>query len=667
MSAAAKEKTILYLDVLGLASLVKLSQLSRQYEFEEIRYCRVSVALRLFKGLLPEKFKEFSYHMGEIFWKENESIFWLNYRELTPLSVSILERSGAGKLLVDSLHPRYNKDKIRLHLTQKISLEIDEVLQLILVARYGASSAKGLVLTRRLPWSTFMTEHAQQYSIPTGNYFHVDKWFTHFLVLFKFLAEALVNSLALPFFRLSPKTAAPAVGVCYLNGVDPQKRNDLFWFKSSELSAQNILIYFKSAAYTFTRELKEEIEKKGFRYVNFSFFSPRNPLSWLARKINVFPTPRFFSGIAAKIGEITRLSWQVFGKDAHVKIWQLHHLALLLNKVNFYEAFFSHFNVKVHFSLFGVGEDQAASNLAMDINGGVDIATHWSNFPMLILDQVSSHEIYFCWGPYHEKLFKDYPFVVKYFLHSGYMYASSFASLREKALKHREALHKQGVEFIVSFFDEQYEKIGWLSKSLLEEAYCALLRKVIEDKTFGLIIKTKKIATVMALKNQELTTLLKSARTTGRCLLLDQNQLPNEAGQASDLAVGLGVFNTAVLESAFAGVPFLTIDRGGKRISPYYQFGLKRIVFTKAIDALARIEELKNHPQELKEILSSTEISALFKQIDPFQDGKTSERISLYIKTLLDAFGQGKSKSEALALANSLKFYEKQNEKFVSI
>jgi hypothetical protein len=172
---------------------------------------------------------------------------------------------------------------------------------------------------------------------------------------------------------------------------------------------------------------------------------------------------------------------------------------------------------------------------------------------------------------------------------------------------------------------------------------------VVKDSRIGLIIKPKKAEFLLRNKGR-IQPLLQEAIHTGRCLLLDSLQLPNAAAQASDLAVGFEVFNTATLEAALCQVPFVTLDPG-KCGYPYYKFGLNKIVFSDHLALKEKIQEFRISRDD-SFFKDTPDYIDLMRSIEPFTDGKTTERVGFYLYSLLQEFAQGQNKEQAINKAN---------------
>jgi hypothetical protein len=390
----------------------------------------------------------------------------------------------------------------------------------------------------------------------------------------------------------------------------------------------------------------------GFKKANLLFGLRNRPyLSFLNGKVNVFPTGYFVKSLLKTSLELLKLFARSVLRFDRLKVWQSHQIGLLLSKVIFYESYFKRNNVKILFSLMGVGDDLVASNMAVELAGGVEISAQWTNIPAMHIYLVCPHDVYFSWGPYYKEVFQALPSLTEYLIYCGYIYDSTFSPGRDRALAHRKALSEQNVDFVITYFDEQYSKDGCYAKSSLEGLYSLLFSELISDTRLGLIIKRKRDASFSRLDNAGVDSLFRQALRSGRCVVFSEGQFPNEAAQASDLAIGLGVFNTAALEAYLSGVPFMTFDSCNMKSHPYYNSGYNKIVFDDfncLIRAVREARKACGGP-----FLRGLSVdSDLISRIDPFRDGRASERVGAYLKYLLDGFTRGEGRYTALSNAN---------------
>jgi len=367
-------------------------------------------------------------------------------------------------------------------------------------------------------------------------------------------------------------------------------------------------------------------------------------------KLNILPTWNYIKNISVVMLEVFKLFFILVSGFNKKRCWEFYWLSMLLDKIACYGSFFKENNVKVHFSLFGGGTDLVASNMAIELSGGVDVSAHWSNVDTIHIYHALLHDVYFLWGPYYKGVFEKMPLLNKYFIYCGYIYDSTFEKCHLSAKKYRENLNQQGVDFVLSFFDEAYSRNSWLSKYLIEKSYIKLLSLVIDDPKVGLILKPKRLSSLQRIASAKVNSLLDSAVSTKRCIMLKENILPNEAAQASDIAIGLGTFNTAALEAELSGTPCMVIDSDAAKFNGNNKFGFSRGVFDNLDDLLESIDRFRT----TRYFADSIKHNDFMKQIDSFQDGNAFKRVGFYLKLLLDNLPITNNREELLRTTSHL-------------
>jgi len=205
----------------------------------------------------------------------------------------------------------------------------------------------------------------------------------------------------------------------------------------------------------------------------------------------------------------------------------------------------------------------------------------------------------------------------------------------------------------MAFFDENSrEDARWNFSHLdMSENFKFLIQKVLDEPWFGLVIKPK-LARHLRARLGPVDELLKLAEATGRCHVFDDNGFrglhpPAAAALASDIAVHSHLSAaTAGVESALAGVPTLLLDTEGWTRSPFYRLGLGKTVFTSWNDIWsACLEQWSNAAMDPK----LGDWSIMLEDLDPFRDGRASERMGTYLQWLLESFKDGKDREVAMA------------------
>jgi hypothetical protein len=185
----------------------------------------------------------------------------------------------------------------------------------------------------------------------------------------------------------------------------------------------------------------------------------------------------------------------------------------------------------------------------------------------------------------------------------------------------------------------------------MQENYDFLLRKVLAEPWLGLVMKPKNPDTLRR-RLGPVSVLLKEAEETGRAYIYEGGAVqgshsPAEAAMEADLVVhGHLCAGTAGIESVLAGVPTLLMDREGWPVSPLYRLPFGVVVFQEWPELWKACIEHWDSPTGTPGFGDWTPI---LDELDPFRDGRASERMGTYLKWILEGFSAGLDRDTNLA------------------
>ena len=212
----------------------------------------------------------------------------------------------------------------------------------------------------------------------------------------------------------------------------------------------------------------------------------------------------------------------------------------------------------------------------------------------------------------------------------GYPYDYAFPELRRRAAAHREALAARGARFVIAYFDEsvQHDKWGLIHPDDHVRELGMLLRRVIDDGAFGLVLKNQ-FQRNAATKVASLTPLLAAARETGRLLELSHGRqrnrvFPAEAALAADITIGHAVGATASLEAVLAGTRAVLLNPYGYRGANDAMYARADIVYPDLERALAAIDRWRAGDPAAAAVGDWSGIADAF---DAFRDGLGAARL----------------------------------------
>lgn len=653
-----------WVDSLNLLSIPILLFLRLKYGCKEVKYLGMSKMAGIFieKLKLINIFNFAHIHQNDlnISSSDEKKVRQDMYREQDWLAIDAARCFLTKKTLTNNLNSRYDPSKVDLFLKQQIA---SEMFQFLIMSNFiklfrdknaEIKYAKHIVVIKNNIWRDYLQSRKKDLIRKIYVYPNVKKAIAPLFILIKTLFEVAANSFLVLFGKKIKNISGivPKIGVLHAHGADLKKRSDYFWFQNSGIDPKRIIVYFKYHCYPLKEDSIRLVESYNMQWVDL--------LPWKFFKLKVLScAPEFYRlphsiyikrSIRAFL-ETIKLFWCCLLKRSKIIFWQWQNLANLLNRLTLYESFFTVYNIKVHYGAYEEGVDVAASNLAAELVGGIDLGYQWSNFNLSTITCAKSNDIHFSWGPYYEKHYFDKEYYnFKYLAYIGYPYDYLFEKYRKKARQHRDNLLKNGVKFIVTFFDQDYPLAIWPKMNEdIKEIYRVLLNKVVEDPLLGFITKSKKNRNFWerpALRS--LRFLAKKAEKTGRCLFLEGSVFPNEAAQVSDLVIGYGVFNTPVIEAALSGMSAITWDLQNSSGHPFYELGFNAIVFKDLETMMRGVERFRNRDDNSGRFGN---YFFLLEDIDPFRDGRASERAGYIIKCLLSEFDRGNSRSEVLERA----------------
>ncbi|MFH1074385.1 MAG: hypothetical protein V1752_04765, partial [Candidatus Firestonebacteria bacterium] len=379
-----------WLDSVNLISLPVLIFLRFRYGYRTARYIRISSPVLKFlslSGLMKIlKLKAAWEDCLGMTSCEERNIFHESYREKSELTLGIAKEAFNGNGFAEELNKYYGRDKIDFFFIQEIAIDIEDFVVIFNYLKWFKSKGKeesafNIVLTKNNPWLRKLNVYGKDLIGKVYGYVDLKNKILAFSLSFKIILEASINSFA-ELLGLGRKQinnpGLPKIAVMHAHGADLSKRSDYFWFPGSGINTDQILVYFKYDCWPPAQEAKRLIESYGMRWADLLPLKIKG--SGSRPELYFLPEPVFVKNcIKSFLMVIKLLLRSISGKYAFSS-WQLGRLANLINRVGFYQAFFKLYSVKVHFSFYEMGEDMIASNIAVKLNGGVDLCHHWSNY-----------------------------------------------------------------------------------------------------------------------------------------------------------------------------------------------------------------------------------------------------------------------------------------------
>ncbi|MCF7907807.1 MAG: hypothetical protein K9L86_02890 [Candidatus Omnitrophica bacterium] len=429
----------------------------------------------------------------------------------------------------------------------------------------------------------------------------------------------------------------------HLNLNNPELYSDLFFLQQSDLSGKDILIVSNMLFDPIDDKKLMEIAKHDMNVVALS-----------AKATNSFSVPFFYHWPSRS----SNSSFKFISKNAYngdERRWFLRQMRDYYKDCNYWQDFFAKHNVKAFMTWYKYDASHCVVADAMRNVGGIMAVYQraFEEFPSCKTTIAS--DVVFGFSPANAEIERLSGSQISYHISTGYYADYRLPLLKAHAQRVRTSLQQRGAKQIIAYFDENSGADSrWHNghESTIAN-YDFLLKKVLSQKWFGLILKPK-VPSTLRLRLGLTADLLKEAEATGRCFVFEAGALhsaypPAIAALASDIAIHGHLYAaTAGLESALAGVPTLLLDREGWSISKLYHLGLGRVVFT---DWQSLWKTYIEYWQDSRKVPGFGDWSSMINDLDPFRDGRAAERIGTYLKWLLDGFKQGLKREDIMASA----------------
>lgn len=437
-----------------------------------------------------------------------------------------------------------------------------------------------------------------------------------------------------------PVSAAQRLAVEYygkLNLDSEHLQSDLFFCRGTALRASEVLVLFGLVKDPLTPSRLEELGRHGFDALathpaaasgtGVPLFSPKRP-----------PVPRLPPG----------------GRDAD-RLWLRDRTRDYWDLRSFWSELASSRGVKAFVSWYLADETHCAIADGVADAGGVTAIYQRSYEPLVMPHLTIDADIHFSFS--REAAAVNPRSRVRHDVVTGFLGDHLFTPARIKAARIRERLAARGVRHVAAIFDEgSLDDPRWHTGHELQRSnYSLMLEKLITEPELGLVFKPKSPSDLRR-RLGPVAALLAQAEKTGRCIVLEAGPLypsysPCVAALAADIAIhGHLCGGTAAVEAALAGVPTLLVDQEGWAISPLYRLGPKA-VFPNWPSVWTALSEHFSTPGG---VTGLGDWSALLPEIDPFRDGRASQRMGQFLAWLMEGFREGLTREAAMARAAEL-------------
>jgi len=437
------------------------------------------------------------------------------------------------------------------------------------------------------------------------------------------------------------------IGVAVAWGTDGMSKNqkdDLYWWRGSSVDADRLVYMFERENIQPTRDRVGQAQNLGIESVALnpkhlgdypSLLTKNEQNQSILTSIQNFCFTSKLAWTTLMANEYTRAVLALAG-------WQYYSGRKLSNV-------YKTLNLRGVFHFEEAGVD--IISLASVMSDSIRIGTHWASHTGINHISSRSHQVYFLWGSHDAKFALDSGSMSQSLLIAGcFLSDHSNNDDRQDAQKAVKEMRERGVRYILTLLD---------NSPPCPEFYRYFLQWLVEDPCLGLLIKSKGMAW-KKVHNDGLDGLVDRAEKTNRIHIMDDRSSPADAASISNFAVSNTSISALVIAALHGSrVIFLDyehVDQGPQK--PYcifHSLGANRCVFYESELLRQAIVDNFNNPTNNPDLGDATPI---LDQIDPFRDGKASQRIGEFVEWYLEGIDGGLNTDDAVGSATD-KYAEK--------
>jgi hypothetical protein len=472
-----------------------------------------------------------------------------------------------------------------------------------------------------------------------------------FFKIYKYIKKILKK---INFYNLKKKeiieTKSPKIGVAYSEGINLDKRSDLYWLKDSKINPKDIILYFEYRGQFYRhqdkRNLFKSIEKLGLKTVNL----------W---EVKSSQKEDFINSFKSKIKNLN---------SSNQESKSLKKISLgLIDRFEYWYLFFKKYNIKIQMDAKDFKQDIIIKYLALNKLGGYTI-NKMRSYPEQQRTNtglpLSPCDVFFV--PNKDSIARLKNFTVnkfKYIINSGYPYNLQTINNKNEIEQIKKFFSKNNKKFILLFLDNYYSDnnsnyIQAIPTNLLKRFYKVFLDELSKIDDIGIIIKNKRFMNLKKLNDvyKKATELEKK----GICYIVKDpfQKMPPLYSAISNFTIAVSpMIPSALIDCVQKNKKGAFLDLVNLKMveKEWYEWGENKVIFNDVNEMIKKIVELKNNQSNNS---SFGDWSSQKDFIDEYQDNLGSIRIGKYIHSLIQSFKNELPNSQPLILANN-EFAEK--------
>lgn len=567
---------------------------------------------------------EAAFFAGHLKTADGESVRRASRRMAGQISLNAAKEIVQSELQLHTLNESYGRNTIRLFVAKQLQSHIDEWTLRALVSQALCIEGRAEVWMKKPTRfnERFLHEAFQGMDL----HFYPSAGFEWIKLAMTWTADVLRDTKLIHSFghrtrhAALPKTNKPAVLTMQEDHIraDRSLRGQPHWLDTSDQAhAFNTFVVKLLASNLSTAADADRLSQTGVTLI------PTSAFRVALREMRMDKT------LKCVRRDRRRACWAALLAREHAGKFFLLKIASLLRQAELMGAMALWLNVRVFLIRETYYTFADAMQLVAPALNVTTVAYQYSNMAFVSPLMMSTADKFLLFSDMYKALYQAEGIAPQEFLPTGYLYDGVADHVREKARKYRADLIRAGANFIVCYFDEsvQHDRWGGISKDdHLAELY-ALANTVLNDPTFGVVVKSQFIfnSPTQLYPGDEL---LRRAKRTGRYIELiegvHRNDIyPTEAALVADLCIGYKPGATAALEAALAGVRTVLLGKSGTK-SLWDDIYARADIEYETIDTLMKaISRYRagNVPQTLGDW------EPILNHFDPYRDGKSVSRL----------------------------------------
>jgi hypothetical protein len=419
--------------------------------------------------------------------------------------------------------------------------------------------------------------------------------------------------------------------------------SDLYWWPRSGIDPSRVLVLFKT---DLPLAHRHALAADGFTAAHWA----TNPLA-LGRAMADFtrnrvpgflicPRPTAVLGALGKCLALLRPRVVPAGLPTALRLIFMQ----LVFRVHWHSDLYRDLGVKLTWNLEDIERDKVVSAIALERIGGFKAGSHMSYAAFIEGHMNHVEDVFMTWGESSTRdLFRHYPNEARYVV--GYPYADRpFSGLYRKGSPTTARIERDFAgKFRLGYMDQLHQNdlpTSIAAHKAIWHVFAQLLERHAELVILWKPTRPKNIVATLAPHVPALKRLME----TGRVVIVEGEDThgrarPYEVALACQLVVGLGL-GTAAMETAVVGVPTFHFDFSDTSTNTFAAAGRDAVVFSTGAGLMAAIDAtIEGRGDQAGQ--------ALYRIIDPFQDGNACRRTGLVMGWYLDAASQNMGRDEA--------------------